>query len=197
MSSGLDAAVDALSAGLLVGFPTDTVYGIAADPSFEAAVEGLFAAKGRPGIKPIPVLAASLDDVRTVAIVDATVESVADRHWPGGITLIARRAAGVPDWIGSRQHDTVGVRIPAHPTALALLERSGPLAVTSANRSGSPPASSAAEAEAHLGPAISVYVAGEAGGGSSSTVVDLSGPEPRVLRRGPVEWPDASEEAES
>jgi tRNA threonylcarbamoyl adenosine modification protein (Sua5/YciO/YrdC/YwlC family) len=181
-------ALDALARGLIIGLPTDTVYGIAADPSIREAVESLFAAKGRPGVKPIPILAAGMDDVQRVALLDEDTAQLLAPYWPGGLTAVLPRAPGVPDWIGDPVLDTVGVRVPDHPAALAILEKAGPLAVTSANRSGQPPAVDAASARAALGDRVAVYVAGEGAGSEPSTVVDLVGDAPRVLRRGAVEW---------
>lgn len=182
-------AVAALRRGLIVGMPTDTVYGIAVDPYSESAVEALFTVKGRQEGKAISVLTADLEAAETVGVFAAAAAAVAAHHWPGPLTLVVPRLRGLPDWIGDPVRDTVGIRVPDHPTALALLRAAGPLAVTSANRSGEPPARDHGEAEAALGGAVAVYLPGPAGGGSSSTVVDLSGPEPRVLRAGPLPWP--------
>jgi tRNA threonylcarbamoyl adenosine modification protein (Sua5/YciO/YrdC/YwlC family) len=191
MSGGavdLDAVVGAVRRGEVIGLPTDTVYGVGADPFSEDAVARLFSVKGRPEIKPIPILAADLDALATVVRVDGRLRAAADRFWPGGLTVIARRARGVPAWIGSDDSDTVGVRVPDHPAALAVLSAFGPMAVTSANRSGEPPAADHSEAEAALGDSVSVYVPGTGGGGPPSTVVDLSGDAPRVVRQGAVDW---------
>ena len=184
----LRSALGALAAGEIIGLPTDTVYGIAADPMQHSAVERLFVAKDRPEIKPIPVLAASIEDVRRVAVIEDDVSTIAGRHWPGGLTLILPRAPAVPDWVGDPGRDTVGVRIPDHPVALEILTAAGPLAVTSANRSSEKPAIDAAGAKESLGNVVAVYLPGVAGGGEASTIVDLSGHEPRILRQGPVEW---------
>jgi L-threonylcarbamoyladenylate synthase len=184
----LAAALDALRRGDIVGLPTDTVYGIAADPFSRRAVERLFEAKGRPAVKPIPILAADLAGVSSVARLDGRAAEEAARHWPGALTLVLPRAAGVPSWVGDAGRGTVAVRIPHHPVALALLEAFGPLAATSANPSGEDPAVDAEAAHLALGAGVAVYIPGTAGGGSSSTVVDLTDAEARVLRTGPVEW---------
>jgi tRNA threonylcarbamoyl adenosine modification protein (Sua5/YciO/YrdC/YwlC family) len=189
--SDIAAAVAAVRDGHIIGIPTDTVYGIGADPFNAQAMEGLFLAKDRPGIKPIPILIASIDDASTVAEVDEVVLGAAERFWPGGLTIVARCAANVPDWVGSTDRRTVGIRVPSHPTALEVLTATGPLAVTSANRSGAAPALDSESAATALGDAVSVYVSGAAFGGEASTVVDLSGSRPRVLRQGPVEWMEA------
>ncbi len=187
-SSPLEFALDTLRDGHLVGVPTDTVYGIAADPMQHSAVQRLFAAKERPDIKPIPILAASVADVRRIVLMDDCVVALADRHWPGGLTLVLARIPDLPDWIGDPKRGTVGVRIPDHPTARQLLMAAGPLAVTSANRSGNEPASNAAGAQAALGDSVAFYLSGCGTGNSASTVVDLSGDQPKVLREGPVHW---------
>jgi tRNA threonylcarbamoyl adenosine modification protein (Sua5/YciO/YrdC/YwlC family) len=184
----IEAALAALSQGQIIGLPTDTVYGIGADPMQYSAVEQLFAAKQRPEIKPVPILGATIDDLSKVALIDAAIASLVSRYWPGALTLIVRRAPGVPKWVGDDVRDTVGVRVPDHPVALRVLEAVGPLAVTSANLSAGDPANDAKAAEAALGASVGVYLPGSAGGGLASTVVDLSGERPRILRAGPVEW---------
>jgi L-threonylcarbamoyladenylate synthase len=186
----IDAALDALRRGLVVGLPTDTVYGLGANPLREEAQARLFTVKGRPEERAIPVLAADLDGVRLVADVGPAAEEAAARHWPGALTLVLPRATAAAPWVGDAQTATVAVRIPDHEVTLDLLSASGPLAVTSANRSGEPPALSAEEAEALLGEAVAVYLPGVCPGGVSSTVVDMTGPEPVVLRAGPVTWED-------
>lgn len=177
-------ALEALARGEVIGFPTDTVYGIGAAINSRQGVEALFEIKGRSEEKPVPVLVASLSDARGVGMVDAE----AAVHWPGALTVVVRRMPSVPSWVGDPDAGTVAIRIPDHPVALDLLERSGPLAVTSANRSGEPPALDDAGARASLGDAVAVYVPGNSPGGSASTVVDLTGPTPVVLRPGPVVW---------
>jgi len=181
-------ALAALHRGEIIGLPTDTVYGIAADPMQRSAVERLFTAKGRPAIKPIPILAASIEDLRRFVVMDDDVSAIAGRHWPGGLTLILLRAPAMPDWVGDPGRDTVGVRIPDHPVAQEILTAAGPLAVTSANRSAEEPALDAAGAIETLGDSIAVYLPGVASGGEASTIVDLSAREPRILRQGSVEW---------
>ena len=101
------------------------------------------------------------------------------------------RADGLPEWIGRLESGSVGIRVPDHPVTLALLAATGPLAVTSANRSGSQPAANDRSARAALGERVAFYLEGRGAGGAASTVVDLTGSEPEVLRRGPVVWPGA------
>lgn len=184
----IDDAIAALERGELIGVPTDTVYGVAADPSRREAVEALFAAKGRPGVKPIPILCADVAQARTVGILEDAVAEIAERHWPGGLTLVVRRVAGLADWVGDPEADTVGLRVPDHPAALAVLRRFGPLAVTSANRTGDEPATDDGQARTALGDAVAVYLEGRGSGGPPSTVVDATDDPPCVLRSGAVEW---------
>jgi len=184
----LTTALEALRNGEIIGLPTDTVYGIAADPMQRSAVERLFAAKRRTGIKPIPILASTIADVRRVAVIDDDIAVLAERHWPGGLTLILARGSGVPEWIGDPKRNTVGVRIPDHPLALEVLAAAGPLAVTSANRSGAKPAFDVIGAQEVFGGSVAAYLPGSGRGGPASTVVDLSGDKPKVLRKGPVVW---------
>jgi tRNA threonylcarbamoyl adenosine modification protein (Sua5/YciO/YrdC/YwlC family) len=186
----LAEAVDAVRAGRIVGMPTDTVYGIAADPFRSEAVRGLFHAKGRQEANPIPVLTADQDQAADLGLLEGEAARMVKRHWPGSLTVVVRRAAGLPEWIGDAVRGTVGLRVPDHPVALALLRAAGPLAVTSANRSGRPPALDHSDARRRLGDSVAVYLPGRAGAGAASTVVDLSGCEARVLRRGPVSWPE-------
>jgi tRNA threonylcarbamoyl adenosine modification protein (Sua5/YciO/YrdC/YwlC family) len=186
-SHGLDAAVVAVRGGDLVVLPTDTVYGVAADAFTPAAVEALLAAKGRGRDMPVPVLVSSramLD-----ALVDDLPESgraLADAHWPGALTLVVRHTAHLV-WDLGETRGTVAVRMPDHPLALDLIARTGPLAVSSANRSGHPPATTMLDARLQLGASVAVYLdGGECPGGVPSTIVDLTGPAPAVLREGAI-----------
>jgi tRNA threonylcarbamoyl adenosine modification protein (Sua5/YciO/YrdC/YwlC family) len=160
------------------------------DPFDEGAMGRLFEVKGRSDDKAIPILAADLDGVRRVAVVGDEVAERVSRHWPGALTVVLAKADGLPGWVGDSERGTVAVRIPDHPTALELLQRCGPLAVTSANRSGDEPALDDRAAQNLLGRGVAVYVPGVSPGGVSSTVVDLTGSDAIVLRAGPVVWED-------
>lgn len=184
----LAAAAASLRRGSVVGVPTDTVYGLAADPFCREAVALLFSVKGRPAMKPIPILAASLVQAGRVGILEGAARPAAARQWPGALTLVVRRVAGLPEWIGDPERGSVGIRVPDHPVALALLRETGPLAVTSANRAGDRPAADEAAARAIFGDEVAFYLPGSGAGGDPSTVVDLTGRVPRVLRTGPVPW---------
>jgi len=182
----LARAADALRRGELVVLPTDTVYGLAAWPWDAAAVARVYAAKGRPEAKAIPVLVGEVGHLpRVAAALPPCAERLAARFWPGALTLVVPKHPKLPAALSP--YPTVGVRMPNHPDALALLRLTGPLAVTSANRSGEPPARTAAEAAAQLGDAVALVLdAGPAPGGLPSTVVDCTTTPPRVLRPGPV-----------
>lgn len=186
-AESLEAAVQALRGGGIVAIPTDTVYGIAALPQSGPGVERLFRAKGRPPDKAIPLLLADAALLPEVARPMPEAENLARAFWPGGLTLVLRRAQGFesPALAGG---DTVAVRVPGHPAALAVIAAAGGvLAVTSANRSGGPRPVAPATVRAELGTSVDLLIdAGCCPGGVESTVLDLTGPEPVVLRAGAV-----------
>lgn len=178
--------VAALRDGKIVGIPTDTLYGLAVDPYRQDALDAIFELKGRPGEKPLAILVASMDQAMGLAQFADHALDLADEHWPGALTMILPRLPSAPDWLGHRDRRTVGLRCPDHPVALELLEASGPLVVTSANLSGQQAALNHEEAEALFGDAVAIYLEGKAKGGQASTIVDLTAPDPLVLRQGPV-----------
>ena len=183
----IDEAVNAISRGGLVVLPTDTVYGIAADAFDETAVAALLAAKGRGRQMPPPVLVgevATLDGLATD--VPDGARRLVETFWPGGLTIILRAQPSL-QWDLGDTGGTVALRMPDHPVALALLKRTGPLAVSSANRSGSPAAQDVTDAARQLGEPVSVYLdGGSVPGGVASTIVDATGPVLRVVRAGAV-----------
>lgn len=183
--SDLDAAVAALRLGRLVVVPTDTVYGVAGLPRAHGAVAAIFSTKGRPEDRPIAVLAASVQDLEGIVILDDRARRLAERFWPGPLTIVLPRAPLFSHDIGGDNSPTVGVRIPKHEVALELLSRTGPLAVSSANRSGAPPATTIEEARTALGSSVAVYVDGGRCAGDVSSVVSLVN-EPEVLREGAI-----------
>ncbi|WP_199423459.1 L-threonylcarbamoyladenylate synthase [Actinotalea solisilvae] len=184
--SSLDQAVHAVARGGLVVLPTDTVYGIGADAFTPDAVAALLAAKGRGRQMPPPVLvpdARTLDGLCTDVTDD--VRALVEAFWPGGLTIICRAQPSLA-WDLGETRGTVAVRMPDHPAALALLRRTGPLAVSSANRTGHPAATTAAQAHDQLGTSVAVYLdGGTAPGGVASTIVDATGPL-RVVRAGAI-----------
>jgi tRNA threonylcarbamoyl adenosine modification protein (Sua5/YciO/YrdC/YwlC family) len=184
-------AVAALRRGQLVVVPTDTVYGIAADVGNPAAVRALLAAKGRSGAKPPPVLIGDAEDLDQIASrLSDQAKSLATALWPGGLTLVVPLAPHL-GWDLGELAGTVGVRVPDHEVTRELLRAAGPLAVSSANRAGEPPALSAQAAAESFGDAVAVYLdAGLAPGGVPSTVVDATGPNLRILRHGAISAAD-------
>jgi len=183
--AAMDEAVNVLSRGGLVVMPTDTVYGIAADAFTPPAVQALLDAKGRGRQMPPPVLIGetrTLDGLATD--VPAGARALAEAFWPGGLTLIVRAQPSLA-WDLGETHGTVALRVPDHEAARALLRRTGPLAVSSANRTGQPAAVTAAEAHEQLGASVTVYLdAGPAPGQVPSSIVDATGDRLRLVRAG-------------
>ena len=184
-TAGVAAAVAALRRGDLAVLPTDTVYGLAADAFSPPAVDRLLAAKGRGRDLPVPVLVGSWRGIDGLAEhVTPTMRSLVEAFWPGPLTLIVRAAPSLA-WDLGETRGTVAVRMPLHPVALAVLAETGPLAVSSANRAGHPPATTAAEAQEQLTSSVAVYLeAGSSGDAVPSTILDLTGPAPQVRRSG-------------
>jgi tRNA threonylcarbamoyl adenosine modification protein (Sua5/YciO/YrdC/YwlC family) len=183
----LSAAAESLARGEAVVLPTDTVYGLAARPDDAAATDRLFRAKGRPRDLSLPVLAAGLEDARRVGSFPPTGERLAERFWPGALTVVVPRADAATSWELGSERTTVALRVPDHPVALALLRRAGPLAVTSANRSGRPTPEDCDGVRRELGDAVAVYLCAGRLSPVPSTIVDLSGPEPRLVRAGALD----------
>ena len=182
---GIDAALAAIEAGECIVLPTDTVYGIGADALSADAVRGLLEAKQRGRDLPPPVLIAEPAMLRSLAAtVSAEALALAEAFWPGALTLVVPSQPNLRMDLGDRG-DTIAVRIPDHAFTRDLLRATGPLAVSSANTHGNQAATSVEEARNQLGEAVAVYL--DAGPGSSavpSTIVDLSGETPRILREG-------------
>ncbi|WP_309051039.1 L-threonylcarbamoyladenylate synthase [Streptomyces sp.] len=184
-ADGLTEAVAAVRRGELVVVPTDTVYGVAADAFDPKAVAALLAAKGRGRHKPSPVLVDSPDALRELAdeVPDAA-RALVDAFWPGGLTLVVRHRASL-DWDLGETGGTVAVRMPDHPLTLDLLAATGPLAVSSANLTDRPSPQDCDAARAMLGDAVAVYLdGGRTAGAVSSSIVDLSGDVPVLVRDG-------------
>ncbi len=185
----LAQAVDVLRRGGLVAYPTDTLYGLGADALNEAAVERVFEAKGRPEGMALPVVIGDIEQLAGVADpVPALAWRLAERFWPGALTLVVPRSPRIPALVGSRGWK-VGVRLPDHPVPRELARRiGGPITGTSANRTGGPDPRAAADVRAQLGDRVDLVL--EEGGspprGHASTVLDITGPVPRVLRLGAI-----------
>jgi L-threonylcarbamoyladenylate synthase len=181
-------AVEALARGGLVVVPTDTVYGVAARPDLAEATARVFAAKGRPRDLTLPVLAADAEAAGLAGALDERALRLARRFWPGPLTLVVPRTGMSMPWDLGEGRDTVGLRVPDHSRTRALLTETGPLAVTSANRSGEPTPPDCDGVKAALGDAVEVYVCDDPRpAGPPSTVLDLTGPEPRILRQGALD----------
>ncbi|HET7328776.1 MAG TPA: L-threonylcarbamoyladenylate synthase [Nocardioidaceae bacterium] len=183
--AGLEAATTATREGALVVLPTDTVYGVGADAFDPGAVRRLLAAKGRGREMPPPVLVSARSTLDALATkISADARALADAFWPGALTLVCTQQPSLR-WDLGDTRGTVAVRMPDHDLALELLARTGPLAVSSANRTGRVAATTADLAEEMLAESVSVYLDdGPASGGVASTIVDLTGAVPRVLRQG-------------
>lgn len=184
---GIAAAVSATKLGRLVVLPTDTVYGLGADAFDSSAVSALLAAKGRGRDMPVGVLVGSWHTIEGLvfAVPDGARELIR-AFWPGALSLVVRQAPSL-QWDLGDARGTVMLRMPLHPVAIELLREVGPMAVSSANISGQPAAVTADDAQRQLGDLVDVYLdAGVCAQQAASTIVDLTGPAPLILRAGPV-----------
>lgn len=191
--AGLAAAAGAVRAGQLVVLPTDTVYGLGCDAFSATAVQGLLAAKGRDRAMPVPVLVGSWSTVDGLVLgVQPRVRALIEAFWPGGLSLVLPHAPSL-SWDLGDTRGTVSLRMPLHPVALELLREVGPMAVSSANRSGQPPATTVEQAHEQLAERVPVYLDGGTAGEVASTIIDLTADEPVVLREGTVTAAQISE----
>jgi L-threonylcarbamoyladenylate synthase len=183
--AAIDAAGIAIQRGELIVLPTDTVYGVAADAFDPAAVSALLKAKGRGREMPPPVLVSAATTIDALAVkVPDYARTLVEEFWPGPLTLVCHQQTSL-QWDLGDTRGTVAIRMPDHDIARELLERTGPLAVSSANITGQPAATEADAAERMLGDHVTVIVdAGESPGGEASTIIDVTGERGRVLRRG-------------
>lgn len=183
--SALAATSLAVQRGQLVIFPTDTVYGVAADAFDPAAVRALLEAKGRGRDMPPPVLVSTATTLDALAVkIPGYARALVEAFWPGPLTLVCHQQASL-QWDLGDSRGTVAIRMPDHELAREILERTGPLAVSSANRTGMPAATNADQAEDMLGEDVAVIVdGGESPGSDASTIIDVTGSQGRVLRRG-------------
>jgi tRNA threonylcarbamoyl adenosine modification protein (Sua5/YciO/YrdC/YwlC family) len=186
-SRGITSAAVAVKNGGLVVLPTDTVYGIGTDAFDSSAVAALLSAKGRGRDMPVGVLVGSWHTIDGLALmVPQSTRDLIRAFWPGALSLVVRQAPSL-QWDLGDARGTVMLRMPLHPVAIELLREVGPMAVSSANVSGRPSAVDAGEARSQLGDLVDVYLdAGPAAQQAASTILDLTGPEPRILRSGPV-----------
>lgn len=184
---GLAAAARAVRTGGLVVLPTDTVYGLGCDAFSGEAVRALLAAKNRGPDMPVPVLVGSWTTIDgLVTGVPSSARSLIEAFWPGALSLVLPHAQSLA-WDLGTTRGTVMLRMPLHPVAIELLREVGPMAVSSANVSGQPPAANVADAAAQLGSSVSVYLdGGPSGEPIASTIVDLTDSSPRLLREGEI-----------
>ncbi|MGD9959535.1 L-threonylcarbamoyladenylate synthase [Nocardioides sp.] len=183
--AGIEAASLAIRRGQLIVLPTDTVYGVAADAFDPEAVEALLKAKGRGREMPPPVLVSSATTADALAAgLPDYARALIKEFWPGPLTIVARQQKSL-QWDLGDTRGTVAVRMPDHPVALEILERTGPLAVSSANTTGLPAATNADQAEEMLADRVEVIIdGGPSLGKAASTIVDVTGPQGRILRLG-------------
>jgi L-threonylcarbamoyladenylate synthase len=184
--SAISHTLDVLNHGGLIAFPTDTVYGLAALPFQPQYIERLYVVKGRSSQKAIGILLGNRDHLAQISSgMSPLALCLAEAFWPGPLTLVVRRHPNLPFVLAP--DDTIGVRMPDHPAALALLRQSGPLAVTSANLSGRENTVTAQEVLEQLSGRIHLVLdGGRVPGGVPSTVVECTGEKPIVLRKGPI-----------
>jgi len=184
--AAIQQAVSVLRRGGLVAFPTDTVYGVGALVGDAQAIAQLYVVKGRGSEKAIPVLLSDRGELEQVAAeVNDAAQRLAARFWPGPLTLVLPKQASLPEELSAQP--SIGVRMPDHPVAQALIRLTGPLAVTSANISGAASSVTVQEVLEQLGGRIPLVLdGGRTPGGISSTVVDCTSGEPRILRPGPI-----------
>lgn len=195
---GLEAAQSAVKGGRLVVIPTDTVYGIGCDAFDNDAVAALLRAKHRGPDMPVPVLVGSWDTVDgLVQTVTPRMRELVQAFWPGGLSFVVTQAPSLP-WDLGDTNGSVMLRMPLQPVAIELLRATGPMAVSSSNISGQPPATSAIAAKQMLGSEVSVYLDdGEATIGEPSTIIDLTSPTPHLLREGAISAERISEVIET
>jgi len=184
---GIAAAIEAVKNGELVVLPTDTVYGIGDDAFTSSAVTALLNTKGRGRQMPPPVLVGSRHTLNgLVLLLPKAARELADAFWPGALTIIVEHAPSL-QWDLGDTNGTVGVRMPLHPVALEVLRETGPMAVSSANKTGQPAATTAAEAQDQLGYAVRTYLeAGPCPDPVPSTIVDVTGDVPVLVRAGAI-----------
>ena len=184
----LNLAVEAINSNQVVGIPTETVYGIGVNPYSQEAVNKIFDLKGRDEDKPLSILVSSYYDLQKLDIV-STIPEVVELYWPGPLTIVVETTKEFADGVGTKNPFSIGIRVPDNELAIELLKITGPLAVTSANRSGENDVNSNTEAEEIFGSNVAEYLEGAALHGSGSTIIDFRVEGGEILREGPLKWP--------
>ena len=184
----LNHSVEAINNNQVVGIPTETVYGIGVNPYSQEAVDKIFDLKGRDEDKPLSILVSSYYDLQKLDIV-STIPEVVELYWPGPLTIIVETTKEFADGVGTKNPFSIGVRVPDNQLAIELLKITGPLAVTSANRSGENDITSDTEAQKLFGENVAEYLEGVAVHGSGSTIIDFRVDGGEILREGPLKWP--------
>ena len=172
----------------VVGIPTETVYGIGVDPLSQAAVDKIFNLKERDENKPLSILVHSFHDLIKLKII-SKIPEIVELYWPGPLTIIVESELNFANGVGTKNPNSIGVRVPDNELTLELLKKTGPLAVTSANISGQEDITNEKDAESVFGDKIGHYLQGSALHGSGSTIVDFRDEEFKVIREGPLKWP--------
>jgi tRNA threonylcarbamoyl adenosine modification protein (Sua5/YciO/YrdC/YwlC family) len=191
----IDAVIGALLTGLVVGIPTDTVYGLAVDPRSPGATDLLFALKDRPSTVELPVLVADVEQAEALVGpngMPSVARQLVARFWPGSLTIVMARRPGL-DWDLGGDGGSIGLRCPLYPAVQELCRRVGPLATTSANRHGQPPITTAAGVVDEFGDGVASVLDGGVCDGTPSTVIAVSGTSVRCLRDGAVPWSEVQE----
>ncbi|MEA5078866.1 MAG: L-threonylcarbamoyladenylate synthase [Anaerolineaceae bacterium] len=186
LESSIQKALELLRSGDCVAFPTDTVYGLGADPFNISPIIKLFEVKGRDSNKAIAVLVGDMDQISLITdSFTPLARKLVEKFWPGGLTVIVPKRHDIPDLLSPNQ--TIGIRMPNHPIALRLLNEFGPLATTSANISGKQNPLNAVDVHIQLNSRVPLILdGGDCFGGIPSTVVDCTGEKPVILREGAV-----------
>ena len=184
----LNLAVEAINNNQVVGIPTETVYGIGVNPYSQEAVDKIFDLKERDEDKPLSILVSSYHDLQKLDIV-STIPEVVELYWPGPLTIVVETTKEFADGVGTKNPFSIGVRVPDNELAIELLKITGPLAVTSANRSGENDVKSNTEAEEIFGSNVTEYLEGSSVHGSGSTIIDFRVEGGEILREGPLKWP--------
>ena len=184
----LDLAVEAINNNQVVGIPTETVYGIGVNPYNQEAVDKIFDLKGRNEDKPLSILVSSYYDLQKLDIV-STIPEVVELYWPGPLTIVVETTEEFAGGVGTKNPFSIGIRVPDNKLAIELLKITGPLAVTSSNRSGESDITNDTEAQKIFGENVAEYLKGAAGHGSGSTIIDFRVDGGEILREGPLKWP--------